>query len=129
MFLFNPFNYLFMLGIFRKSVPTKENHSFGDFMAYELQPCSKVVKDGDVCKTVVSFTRVPLSAKTKNADIPSPENYELRAQLKQGFVPQEVNVRGLLDTDNELDSDAMRTLEVATARFNKEVSNVEPKNV
>lgn len=118
-----------MLGIFRKSVPTKEKHSFGDFMAYELQPCSKVVKEGDVTKTVVSFNRVPLSAKTQYADIPIPENYELREQLKQGFTPQEVNVRGLLDSDNELDSDAMRTLEVATARFNKEVSNVEPKNV
>lgn len=118
-----------MLGIFRKSLPTKEKHSFGDFMAYELQPCSKLVKEGDVTKTVVSFNRVPLSVKTKCADIPLPENYELREQLKQGFTPQEVNVRGLLDTDNELDSDAMRTLEVATARFNKEVSNVEPKNV
>lgn len=117
-----------MLGIFRKSVPTREKHSFGDFMAYELQPCSKVVKEGDVSKTVVSFLHVPLSAKAKNADIPLPENYELREQLKQGYTPQEVNVRGLLDTDNELDSDALRTLEAATARFNKEVVNVEPKN-
>lgn len=117
-----------MLSIFRKSVPAKEKHSYGDFMAYELQPCSKVVKEGDVSKTVVSFLRVPLSAKTKNADIPLPENYELREQLKQGYVPKEVNVRGLLDTDNELDSDALRTVQVATERFYKEVENVEPTN-
>lgn len=110
--------------IFKKVPPVVRKLSSGNFHAYELQSLTKTVEENGVQITRVVFERVPLFLKTERADIPAPEDYELRELLKQGYVPKEVNVKNLLDNFNELDTQALNLVETVSEPIKE--NNVEP---
>ena len=84
--------------------------------------------NGDDVKTYVTFSYLNSKTLAMDSDIPKSDDYQLREMLKQGFVPNQISVNGLLNSNDPLSSENLGLLENFVSATTKEVENVEPKN-
>lgn len=85
------------MGVFKKSSIKSEfeyNRSFN--FTKQLKPTS-FEKNGVVIN-YVSLEDVDISKE--NIMMPTKEEFDLEQQLKSGYVPQQINVRGILPNEN-----------------------------
>lgn len=112
---------------FRKVLINAEKHSHSELLAFEMQSLSKEVENDGVIEKIVVYEKIPLKVKAGKADIPTPENYELREMLRQGFTPNAVNVSGLLDNMDSLATENVQLMEKVTEKFEESNNNNENK--
>lgn len=62
-----------------------------------------VEKDG-IPTTFIESKRVKVSEYAETLGLPKDEQYQLREMLKSGYVPEAVNVRGMLDNPDPSDT-------------------------
>lgn len=83
---------------------------------------------GDDVKTYVTFSYLNAKTLAMDSDIPKSDDYQLREMLKQGYVPNQIPVHGLLNSNDSLDSENLGLLDNFVAATTKEVENVESNN-
>lgn len=74
-----------------------------DIDVIDVQRTKVVEKDG-IATTFVETKRVKVSEYAETLGLPSDEQYQLRDMLKSGYVPEEINVRGMLDNPDTSDT-------------------------
>lgn len=71
-----------------------------------LTSFKKDVEDGvDSVKTIIQYERISSKLYADRSDIPESDNYLLREMLKQGYVPNEINVSGMFNSNDPLSSE------------------------
>ena len=95
-----------------------------------LVPVTRTVKEKGSTEptTYVEMKRKKIADYAEELGLPADENYQLRDMLAQGVVPEEVPVRGMLDSTDTLD---LSNAGVEDALFNKvsKVVNASKKTV
>lgn len=61
-----------------------------------------VMKDG-VVTTFIEHVTLPVEEHAKTLGMPKDEDYQLKDMLAAGVMPEEVNVRGMLDSSDPTD--------------------------
>lgn len=89
-----------MFNPFKKNPIKPFKGSSGDSYNITIHPFVKEELQGDVPTTLTEFMKV--DGRQLKKDVPNFEDYQLREMLKLGFVPQPVNVSGMLDSDDPL---------------------------
>lgn len=90
--------------VFNKIPPSKRIVKGISSLASVYVPLSKSVEIDGNGKRVQVFERISSKVLAQRSDIPESDNYLLSEMLKQGFVPDLVNVNGLFDSSDSLDS-------------------------
>ena len=83
---------------------------------------------GEDTKTYVTFAYLNSKTLAIDSDIPKSDDYQLREMLKQGYVPNQIPVNGLLNSNDPLATENLGLLDNFVSATSKEVENVEPKN-
>lgn len=82
--------------------------SFSDFGSASVDMMdvnrSVVVEKDGVPTTFIESKRVKVSEYAESLGLPKDEQYQLRDMLKSGYIPEEVNVHGMLDNPDPSDT-------------------------
>lgn len=80
-----------------------------DIDVIDVQRAVEIEEDG-VVTTHVETKRVKLSEYAETLGLPTDDQYQLRDMLKAGFVPEEINVHGMLDNPDPSDTETRDSL-------------------
>lgn len=100
--------------------------NIGTPLSEVLTPLTKeIVRDENSLPTpVVKFENVPVQVYEGKADIPKSENYRLRELLAAGYVPEEVNIRGMFSSDDSLDDKNIDLVNIVGQQFIENIDNL-----
>lgn len=110
---------------FKKCVrPPLRHYKSGNVNNYVRTAFYKKVMDNDESEpqTIVTFDDIHVSLLADKTQVPKAENYRLSVMLRQGFVPEAINVKGMFASDDPLDVENAKVMsKLNEAYMNDEV--------
>lgn len=108
---------------FKKCVrPPLRHVKSGNVNNYVRTAFYKKVKETNESEpqTIVTFDDLHVSLLAEKTQVPKAENYRLSVMLRQGFVPEAINVKGMFASDDPLDVENAKVMSKLNEAYQNE---------